>query len=627
MPTDAARFRRAFGDFEGRVWLNCAHQGPLPLPAADAARQAIEWKLSPRQLTTERFTGVPARLRALLGQLIGASADEIILANGASYGLHLLANGLALEAGDDVLLMAGDFPSDILPWLALRERGVRVRVETPRREVFSADEISALVGPGTRLVCLPWVHSFSGYVTDLEAVGTLCRERGARFVVNTTQGLGARSLDVSRLPIDAVCNAGWKWLCGPYATGFCWMRPELRDSLIANQAYWQSTLTADDLGRADLEPVPPARDNPRRYDLFAPANFFNFVPWAASLELLLSFETARIEARDQELVERLLTGLDRDRFGVTSPEAPGERSTLVFLRPRRGASSEALHGRLAEAGIDVALRKGALRLSPHLYNTPEEIDRALEALHGAGDRVAVLPARGPAFAGRAPVASPGGETLEGRFVRLRPIRPAEDAAALWEASHRPSALGLWTYLHAGPFDSEADMRRHLEEVASGGAQHPLTVEHLASGRAAGGVSFMRVREPMRTLELGSIWYLPEFQRTEVNTESIYLMLRESFDRLGYRRVEWKCDSLNEPSRRAAIRLGFRFEGIFRQHMIIKGHSRDTAWYAMLDHEWPDVRAALERWLYGPERPRPSLSVLNRLPGHFDPGTTLGGPSA
>jgi hypothetical protein len=105
------------------------------------------------------------------------------------------------------------------------------------------------------------------------------------------------------------------------------------------------------------------------------------------------------------------------------------------------------------------------------------------------------------------------------------------------------------------------------------------------------------------------------------------MLSESFDRLGYRRVEWKCDSLNEPSRRAAIRLGFRFEGIFRQHMIIKGHSRDTAWYAMLDHEWPDVRAALERWLYGPERPRPSLSVLNRLPGHFDPGTTLGGPSA
>jgi RimJ/RimL family protein N-acetyltransferase len=106
---------------------------------------------------------------------------------------------------------------------------------------------------------------------------------------------------------------------------------------------------------------------------------------------------------------------------------------------------------------------------------------------------------------------------------------------------------------------------------------------------------------MRVLELGHIWYVPEAQRTGVNTEAVYLMLSESFDRLGYRRVEWKCDSLNERSRRAAIRLGFTFEGIFRQHMIVKGKNRDTAWFSLLDHEWPDAKKRLEASLRGPTR--------------------------
>ena len=376
----AAPFRQAFGDFEGRAWINCAHQGAIPLASARAARQAIEWKLSPRQMTTERFVAVPARLRELLGALIGAAPEEIILANGASYGLHLLANGLPLEGGDEVLLMGGDFPSDILPWLGLRERGVVVRVETPERAVFTRSELAGLLSERTRVVCLPWVHSFSGCVTDLDAIGALCRARGVTLVANTTQGLGARPLDVSRLPVDAICNAGWKWLCGPYATGFCWIRPELRNALTSNQAYWQSTMTADDLGRPDLEPKPPTADNPRRFDIFAPANFFNFLPWVAALELLSEISAPSIEAFDQTLVQRLLDGIDRSTYRVTSPEAPDARSTLVFLSHHDPERNNDVHARLGVAGVDVALRKGSLRLSPHLYNTPNDIDRALEAL-------------------------------------------------------------------------------------------------------------------------------------------------------------------------------------------------------------------------------------------------------
>ena len=136
----------------------------------------------------------------------------------------------------------------------------------------------------------------------------------------------------------------------------------------------------------------------------------------------------------------------------------------------------------------------------------------------------------------------------------------------------------------------------------------LTVIERSTGDPVGIVTFMSVDPAMRHLELGNIWYSPRAQRTRANTESVYLMLRESFEELGHRRVEWKCDALNARSRAAAERLGFTFEGIFRQHMIIKGRNRDTAWYSMLDHEWPAVRANLERWL--DEDPPPSLRELN-----------------
>ena len=160
-------------------------------------------------------------------RLIAASADDIILANGASYGLHLIANGFRWRRGDEVLVMRGDFPSDILPWLGLERRGVTVRQLSPRGRVLESDEVEAAIGPDTRLLCLTWVHSLSGWTIELDAIGSLCRARGVTFVVNASQALGVRPIDVRRAPVDALISVGWKWLLGPYATGFCWIRPEL----------------------------------------------------------------------------------------------------------------------------------------------------------------------------------------------------------------------------------------------------------------------------------------------------------------------------------------------------------------------------------------------------------------
>jgi cysteine desulfurase / selenocysteine lyase len=373
-----------FGEFDAlgeRVWLNCAHQAPLPARARAEAEEAVRWKAEPWELTTERFSGVPRRLKAALGRLIGAPADDIILANSASYGLHLIAQGFPFAAGDEVLTMRGDFPSDILPWLGLAGQGVVTRQLMPRGRVLEPDEVAAAIGPRTRLLCLTWVHSLSGWTIDLDAVGRVCRERGVAFVVNVSQALGARPLDVASAPIDALLCAGWKWLLGPYATGFCWVRPELRARLACRQTYWLSMLTADDLGREQLDLSLRADAGAARWDVFGTANFFNFKPFAASVEMLLDCGIEAVGAHDDALVQRLIDGLDRTRFHLTSPEAGPARSTLVFVVPHARDRAATVHRALSAQRVHVAFRAGALRFSPHLYNNEADIDRALDALH------------------------------------------------------------------------------------------------------------------------------------------------------------------------------------------------------------------------------------------------------
>ncbi len=379
MNRDLATEFAALGD---RVWLNCAHQGPLPACARAAAEDAVRWKAEPWELTTERFSGVPLRLKRALGRLIGTPAEEIILANSASYGLHLIANGFPFKAGDEVLVMRGDFPSDILPWLGLEPRGVVTHQLTPRSgRVLQVEDVRAAIGPRTRLLCLTWVHSLSGWTIDMDAIGRLCREHGIAFILNVSQALGARALDVASAPVDAIVCVGWKWLLGPYATGFCWVRPDLLRRLTCQQTYWLTMLNADDLGREQLDLTLRSDAGAAQWDVFATANFINFNALAASVEFLLEYDVAAAATHDAALVQRLIDGLDRRRYRVTSPEAGPARSTLVFIEPRDRERASAIQRSLANQGVHVAHRAGALRVAPHLHNKPNNIDRALATMH------------------------------------------------------------------------------------------------------------------------------------------------------------------------------------------------------------------------------------------------------
>jgi RimJ/RimL family protein N-acetyltransferase len=193
-----------------------------------------------------------------------------------------------------------------------------------------------------------------------------------------------------------------------------------------------------------------------------------------------------------------------------------------------------------------------------------------------------------------PAERPGPVTLEGRYCRVEKLDPERHSDGLWQAFGGDESL--WTYLAVGPFREETSFRLWLDERAVLLDPYHFAVVDASSGKATGIVTLMEIRPAMRVIEMGSIVYSRALQRTPAATEAQYLMARHVFDDLHYRRYEWKCNSLNAPSRRAAARLGFSFEGTFRQHMIVKGRSRDTAWFAILDGEWPAMRVAFERWL-------------------------------
>jgi RimJ/RimL family protein N-acetyltransferase len=185
--------------------------------------------------------------------------------------------------------------------------------------------------------------------------------------------------------------------------------------------------------------------------------------------------------------------------------------------------------------------------------------------------------------------------MVGRYCRLIALDPAAHAAGLFDAFRSDRDELGWTYLPYGPFDTPAALRAWLDGVAA--AEDPLFYTILdETGTPAGLASYLRVTPEQGCIEVGHIHYAPRLQRTRAATEAMYLMMRRVFDELGYRRYEWKCDALNAPSRQAADRLGFVYEGTFRKHTIYKGRSRDTAWYSIVDDEWPALRRQFEAWL-------------------------------
>ncbi len=216
-----------------------------------------------------------------------------------------------------------------------------------------------------------------------------------------------------------------------------------------------------------------------------------------------------------------------------------------------------------------------------------------------------------------PAPRPERRTHEGRYARVEPLDAAAHAGALFAASHGDAQRErIWDYLPYGPFASAAEFRAHLSAQES--SEDPLffAIRPHSRDRVAGLASLMSIEPDHRSIEIGHIWLGPDLQRTPAATEALFLLIAHALDDLGYRRMEWKCNAANAASRAAACRLGFIHEGVFYQHRIFKGFNRDTAWFSILDHEWPALRANFETWLdpanFDDEgKQRRSLGDLNR----------------
>ena len=187
-------------------------------------------------------------------------------------------------------------------------------------------------------------------------------------------------------------------------------------------------------------------------------------------------------------------------------------------------------------------------------------------------------------------------TLKGRTISVVPLDALEHLNSLWASTGGPQNEHLWTHMFEDPFQNRASFEAYLQRKEESDDPLYYSIIDNATGDAVGWAAYMRMDTHQRVIEVGSIMFSPRLQRTVGGTEAMYLMAKHAFEDMNYRRYEWKCDALNMPSRRAALRLGFTYEGLFRQHMIVKRRNRDTAWYSMLDSEWPARKRAFEQWL-------------------------------
>ena len=375
-----SEFVADFGPFGENVWINASSIGPMPRTALEAAEKAIGLNVAPYRIPETIFAEVPQKLKVLLGKLIGTRSDDVILGNSASYGVHLWANGIPLKKGDEVLLAKGDFPASILPWLYLRKHGIKVHEISPKGPVLHIDDVQNAISSRTKILAPTWVDSFTGYRLDAKALGQLCQDQDILFLLNLTQGLGGEPFDVSKVPVDGITSTGYKWLCGPYATGFCWMKPELIDSLEYNQAYW-----IPHQGERELDKIREYQIltnlGAAQYDVFGTANLFNFLPWIECIQYFVEKGLSKIKRHNLALVDQFLRGLDSMKYTVHSPQIKNERTAIILISHIEPERNQAIYKLLQEEQIFISFREGLLRFSPHLYNTPTDIDKTLTILN------------------------------------------------------------------------------------------------------------------------------------------------------------------------------------------------------------------------------------------------------
>jgi selenocysteine lyase/cysteine desulfurase len=349
---------------------------------ARAQRAMTEWATD---LAENGVVGDPhwqkriAAVRDLAARLLNAEPADVAFIKNTSEGVGIVAEGLPWRPGDNVVTAAEEYPANLYPWMNLAHRGVEVRTVASRGSRIEIDDLRAALDGRTRLVSLSFVEFASGFRNDLDAVGALCRERGAYFFVDAIQGLGVLPLDVRRTPIDFLAADGHKWLLGPEGAGLFYCRRDLLDLLHPVGVGWNSVVGARDFTRIDFTLKPHAG----RWESGS-LNVAGITALGASLEMLLGIGIPAVAARVLELTDFLCERLRQVGLSVFSSRRAQDRSGIVSVA-FPGDVRQVLR-RCREAGIVINQRAGRLRVSPHCYNNHEEIERLVSVLADTNPR-------------------------------------------------------------------------------------------------------------------------------------------------------------------------------------------------------------------------------------------------
>ncbi len=373
-------WRQEWFEIEDATYLNLAGQSPMPKVAVRAVQAAIEWKKFPQRIPDSAFFDVPNRIRTSIAKLIGAQPDDIALTSGASTGMSAVAYGLNWRAGDEILTAVREFPLQYATWKPMEAReGIKLNIVSPRDRFLTADDVIAALTPKTRLVSISLVRFDNGVLLDAERIATACHAQGALLLLDASQGCGAVPINVQTLGVDFLVSAGYKFLLGPFGTGFFWAKPEHVANMRPGPFYWMAAKGVDNFASMDFANPIPAPSG-RRWDVAETANYFNLAALDASVEFVLQAGPETVAAHSRNLTELLYQRLPRDRCVPTSPLDPAQRGPYACFAARVLEKTVALYDRLRKENIIVSLREGSIRVSPYLFNTERDIDRLISVI-------------------------------------------------------------------------------------------------------------------------------------------------------------------------------------------------------------------------------------------------------
>jgi selenocysteine lyase/cysteine desulfurase len=360
-------------------WAYFDHAAVAPLTGR-AARALIAWANDQADHGVAHWSDWQRkieRVRGLAGKLLNVDPLDIAFVKNTSEGVGIVAEGFPWQPGDNVVLPAEEYPANQYPWLNLASRGVEVRRVPSRGPRVELDDLRTALDGRTRVLSVSFVEFASGFRNDLAAISQLCRERGIALFVDAIQGLGVFPLDLQQIPVDFLAADGHKWLLGPEGAGLLYVRREWIDRLRPVGVGWNSVVDARDFSTIDYRLKPHAG----RYESGS-LNEGTIVALGASLELLLQSGIPALEARVLELTDRLCEGVRRIDREVFSSRRSGEASGIVAVMPRPGVDPVAEVRHCRSQGVVINQRGGRVRVSPHAYNTADEIDHLVALLGG-----------------------------------------------------------------------------------------------------------------------------------------------------------------------------------------------------------------------------------------------------